>query len=289
MKLSLVTPETIKQVAKTMPSSARIFACLQTMLQKPSPNLNEIVDLVRMDAGLASSVVRLSNSVVYRRGEPVESVHDAINRVGLREVNKIVGMTVTGQLFSAALPLYRQQGDMMWQNSLATALAMAQLARNAGEEDRQAYTLGLLRPVGRVALQRMAMTVGAVIAPMPPDTAPAAAVLAWERTHFGLTNAETSAFLLAEWGFASPLCLAVKQHVQPVGAARPSRWAAMLHVASWVADQLGKGLAGEKQFWSQDEAVLREAGLPAKAPDNCMTETREELNRLSSMVRAFGS
>jgi HD-like signal output (HDOD) protein len=207
----------------------------------------------------------------------------------LREVNRIVGMTVTGQLFSSALPLYRQQGDMMWQNSLATALAMAQLARTGGEDDRQAYTLGLLRPVGRVALQRMAMTVGAVVAPMPPDTAAAAQVLAWERTHFGLTNAETSAFLLAEWGFASPLCLAVKQHVQPVGAARPSRWAALLHVASWVADQLGKGLTGEKQFWSQDETVLREAGLPAKAPENCMMETREELNRLSSMVRAFGA
>jgi HD-like signal output (HDOD) protein len=230
-------------------------------------------------------VLRLGNSAYFRRGEPVESVHEAINRVGLREVNRIVGMTVSGQLFADKIPLYRLDGETLRQNSLATALAMEFLTKTTSEDARLGYTLGLLRTSGRLGLQRIAQTDLANTPSVCPDTNLTAASLPkWEHAHFGVTNVEMSALLLAEWGFDTALCSAVDAHLRPT-ASTGGRLAALLHVACWTADMLGKGLPGEKEQWHVDDGILDQAGISEDAPHRCVLETRSELNRLSSLVQ----
>jgi len=266
-----------------MPSSARVYARLQNLLCRPFFDVSDVVELVCVDAGLAAGVVRLGNSVHFCHGSPVESVHEAINRVGIREINHIVGQTVGGQLFMGKLPLYRTDGEALSQNSLATALAMSFLAKASHEDERAAYTLGLLRPVGRLALQRLATPSGAMPPPALPETANAATALAWERNTFGVSNVEVLALLMAEWGFEPMLCMAAKHHLLPGTDARHNRLSALLHVAGWTAEMMDKGLPGEKGAWSLDDAILDLAGLRENIPHECILETRTELNRLRTM------
>lgn len=279
------SPDLVRTLAQSLPSSARVYARLQKLLPQPSVNLADIADLVCVDAGLAAGVLRLGNSALFRRGDPVGSVHEAINRVGMREVNRIVGMTVNGHLFAEKLPLYRLDAELLGQNSLATALAMEFLSRAAGEDERQGYTLGLLRSVGRLAFQHLARRHSASLpSACPEDTRTFAQLAAWEKTHFGLTHADMSALLLAEWGFDATLCSAVKLH--PNLASSPAnRHAALLHIACHVADLLGKGLPGEQACWTADSAMLIQAGLRDDTPEDCVLETRTELNRLSVLTR----
>jgi HD-like signal output (HDOD) protein len=266
-----------------MPSSARVYARLQNLLRRSVFDVSDVVELVCVDAGLAAGVVRLGNSVHFCHGSPVESVHEAINRVGIREINRIVGQTVTGQLFMGKLPLYRIDGEALSQNSLATALAMSFLAKASNEDERAAYTLGLLRPVGRLALQRLATTSVIIPPPALPETGNAAAAEAWERNTFGVSNVEMLALLMAEWGFEPMLCLAAKHHLLPGTDARHNRLSALLHVACWTAETMDKGLPGEKGAWSLDDAILELAGLRENMPHECVLETRTELNRLVAM------
>ncbi len=265
-----------------MPSSARIYSRLQVLLQDPDTGLDDIVDLVRVDAGLAAGVVRLGNSVHFRRGSPVSSVHEAINRVGLREVNRIVGVSVAAQMFTTDLALYQINGTHLWENSLATALAMAFLARAAAEDERQAYTVGLLRPVGRVALQRVFVQAGAEVAEVPPAGAGRGDESAWERGLFGTTNAEMSGALMVKWGFEGPLCGAVNQHRKAAGG---NRMAALLHAACWAVESLGKGFASESTGWRAGDEILAKAGLTTDIVQECVLDTRSELNRWSGIVR----
>lgn len=290
MALRLVTPETIKKVAQSMPSSARVYARLQGLLRQPNSCLTDIVDIVRVDAGLAAGVLRLGNSVYFRHGEPVESVHEAINRVGMREVNRIVGLTVSGQLFAEKLPLYRLDGETLAQNSLATALAMEFLTRAAAEDERLGYTLGLMRTAGRLALQQLAIMGGAGIPSASPEDGSAPSVLAaWERNYFGVTNVEMSALLLAEWGFEEALCAAVKTHLRPLASTASSKLSSLLHIAGWTAEMLGKGLPGEKGYWNLDDALLAQAGIHENVPQACVMETRSELNRLRVTARPMAA
>ncbi len=104
-------PDKIRQAALHIPAAAGIYARLQSLVTDPAASLSDIIDLVKLDAGLASAVVRAANSAVNRQSEPIASVNDAINRVGLREVHRIIGHAVAGQLFVQHLSLYPKNGD----------------------------------------------------------------------------------------------------------------------------------------------------------------------------------
>ncbi len=277
-------PEAVRLASRTIPASARVYARLQTLLQSPLASVGDVADLVRVDAGLASAVLRAANSVYFHQGEPLESVNDAINRVGLREVHRIVGLAIAGELFVSTLPLYRLPGLLLWENSLATAVAMSLLAHAAGEDERPAYTLGLMRPAGRLVLQRVAL---ASTAPLPPcpEASPSADEARWETNSFGVTNADVSAHLLETWRFAPALVAALRHHRCPERAPGDTRLAARLHVACWIAATLGKGLPGEASLWRADADLISHAGLPPSAPQECMIDTRAELNRLGALLR----
>lgn len=279
-----VMPDRIKQAAKALPSAARVYARLQTLLQSSSADVADIVDLVRMDAGLASAVLQVSNSAHHRQGEPLRSVNEAINRVGLREVHRVVGIAVSGQLFVTALPLYRLSGQLLWENSLATATAMSLLARAAGEDERSAYTIGLLRGTGRLVLQRVASGVPSGGPAAPDSAAGARAESAWEHERFGASNAEVTAGLLADWSFPNASCVAVRTHLNLADHPAESRLAALLHLACWTASTLGKGLPSEAKAWRATPELTACAGLEPEAAQSCLVDARAELNRLGALV-----
>lgn len=280
---SSAPPEALRLAAQALPAAAGVYARLQIVLQNPQVALDEIIDLVKLDAGLSAAVVRAGNSACCRRGEPLESVNDAINRVGLREVHRIVGQAVAGQLFLSQLPLYALPGRLVWENSLATAVAMSALAHAAGEDERPAYTLGLLRPAGRLVLQRLALADTHPVSPRTPIDP--AAEGAQERARFGVTNTEVTAHLFAHWRFAPALGVALRHHPQPEKAPAEAPLAARLHLACWIAATLGKGLPGEARIWRATPDLVALAGLPPETPQSCIVDIRAELNRLSGSLR----
>lgn len=280
----LTLPQLIEQHARALPASARIHARLQKLLGDPMADLSEIVDLVRMDSGLASGVLRVSNSAAIRRGEPLRSVNDAINRVGLREVHRIVGLAVASQFFVNSLSLYRLSAQTVLENSVATATAAALLARRCGEDERIAHTIGLLRGTGRLVLQRA----GAAQNP-PLDPAPEPGGLSdestWELAAFGHTHHQVASALLAEWRFEPALCAAMRHYPDPASAPPGSaRLAALLHLACWITSKLGKGLPGENLQWRATPDLEALAQLPPGSTREALPDARADLNQLGSLL-----
>ena len=57
-----VSPSLILSTAKCVPSSASMYARMQKALRDPNCDLNQIIDLVRLDTGLSAGVIQISNS-----------------------------------------------------------------------------------------------------------------------------------------------------------------------------------------------------------------------------------
>ena len=144
--------DAILRLARKLPTSPHIFGRLGRLLNDPNSELDDVVKLVAVDSGLTGRVIRLSNSVYFRGEQSVRSLDDAINRVGFREMHRIVGVAMSEQIFQGGLPVYNLSAETMWENSVVTALAMERLARAAGADDAEAYTIGLLRSVGKLVL-----------------------------------------------------------------------------------------------------------------------------------------
>lgn len=275
------TRERVLRFARKLPTSPQIFGRLGMLLNDMNVDLDDIVKLASVDAGLTARVLRMSNSVFFRGDTAVTTLGDAIGRVGFRELHKIVGVAMTDQVFQSGLPVYHLTAQQIWENSIVTALAMERLARVVGEDEGVAYTLGLLRPVGKLVLDMLLQI------EQPGISCPESPTLdlpTWERAWAEITSNEVSAMILEDWRLPESVHQGVRHHYKPDEVA--GRMGALLHVACWIACQLGMGIQAETKQWALSEDVLERAGVTAENVQELVPEVQQALQELKTQLKA---
>jgi HD-like signal output (HDOD) protein len=273
--------ERVMRLARKLPTAPHIFGRLGMLLSNIDADLEDIVKLASVDAGLTARVIRMSNSVFFRGDMAVSTLEEAISRVGFREVHKIVGVAMTDQVFQSGLPVYNLTASQMWENSVVTALAMTKLAEVSAEDEGMAYTVGLLRPVGKLVLDTLLQIEQPGVA--CPDTV-TLDLTSWERAWAGITSNEVGAMILEEWRMPESMYHSVRGHYKPDDDA--GRMGALLHLACWIARELGKGFKVEDKQWDLSEDVLRRAGVTADLVQRCVPNTQEALDELKTQLKA---
>ncbi len=272
--------ETVLRLARKLPTAPHIFGRLGGLLNNVNSDLEDIVRLVAVDSGLTARAIRLSNSVFFRGENPVKSLDEAINRVGFREMHRIVGVAMSEQVFQSGLPVYHLTAEQMWENSVITALSMERLAKMASEDENGAYTVGLLRNVGKLVLDTLMQVEQSGVTVPEIESFD---LTKWERAWAAITSNEAGAMILEEWKMPTAVVLGVRDHYRPTEAS--GRLGALLHVACWVTQQLGKGIKAETRQWDLSAEVLGLAGVTEQHAQTCVTETHEALQQLKSNLR----
>lgn len=117
-----------------------------------SCSINDVARAIKQDQAISLKVLKLANSSVYSRGEPVESIDKAVMRIGLSRIRKaVMNISVIDQ-FSRADHIHINAG-YFWEHSIATGLIASELSRELGggeQEVDMAFTMGLLHDVGRM-------------------------------------------------------------------------------------------------------------------------------------------
>lgn len=276
-----VTSQKILLAAQRLPATARTYRLLSAALADPDAGVTSVVEAVRLDGALSARMIRGANSVVFRRGEPCRSLDEAIARLGLREVSRLAGAIVSERMFATGLPVYGVEGDALWMNSLACALAAEHLSGLDGADGRQTYTLGILRPVGRLLAQRLVLDLSLP----PPEALAPAAVRAWELARFGEPVEHLGGRLLRMWEYPADQESWLRHVSAPARHPSRARECALLHVACWVAETLGKALPMEQGDWTLAAETLDQAGLREADAQDAVACVRDALNRTLSALQ----
>lgn len=282
-----VTSDKLNNVAARLPSAPQTFSKLESMLRDPNRGLDDITTLIRSDMSLSTTVIRLANSAMFIRGSPVSSLEDGINRVGFREVHRLVAFAAASQLFQKDLPCYQVTAAELWENALAMAVGTEVLARSDKAGDAQsAYTIGLLRNVGKLILNNLIESEPAHNRPAP-FAAGSEPMSEWEKRVTGFPNTDIATLTLDKWKFPPQTVQPIGAQYRPHKAGRFQQLAARLNLSGWVAVQLGKGLKGEDDCWELTPARLTEAGLREAEVRDAVLSTRTALNELKAALQAI--
>lgn len=275
--MNTISPAELKEAAKLLPSSPRIFGKLSKLLRDPSTDLSDITDLVNADSALTASVLRLSNSAMYSIGMSVDTLDEAINRIGFRELFKLVGYAASKQLFAEHNRVYNISGAQLWENSLACGISMEVLARKIGLDDQEAYTIGLLRNMGKMVLDYCVKD-----DPQYPsyNTTSNLPLIEWEQNNFGITNPNVAGFILMSWNFTEETSQTIQHQYNPDEAQRHFPLIHLLNLANGIAERIGKGLHGETAYWDNWESHLPRTGLSADEFEESLEEIKSSLDRV---------
>src|SRR5258708_13405627 len=202
--------ESIISHGSALSPSLKVFGRLNEFLRDPNTDLEQVVGLVSIDQGLSFQVIRLSNRVMFGRKNPCDSLESAVERLGFREIHRIVGLAAMHQTFQQDLITYNISSARLWENSVATAVAMDALAEQSGRDGPSAYAAGLLRNVGRVIIN--SITGGSRY----PGEQAFPLIAAWEQESYGMSGVEISDVLLEHLNFLHDWVEAVREHLYPL-------------------------------------------------------------------------
>lgn len=269
-------------MAQRLPTTAQIFAQINRILDDPNTSLDDVAEMVRLEPVLAFRVLQLANGAFYGFRTACSDLNEAITRLGFREVNRLVGLIAAQHLCANFMSVYGISGELFWSDSLCSALACEWLAqRHATYGDvRTAYTAGLLRSMGKVALHRIL-----VDRPMLwrsyLDSGEGRPLLEWEAEAFGVSNTDAAAIIMANWKLPAGIVTAVRSHCQPQSEeALPH----LLRIGAAVAAQLGGALPGETTYWSNLDDSTRVLELDSELIQACAREVETMFERVKSAV-----
>lgn len=184
-----------------IPPGFRVLATICDLLHDDHSEIEDIVEVVKTDAALSIMLVNLANSAQFSHGHLVDSLDEAIERVGFDEVLKMVSLISRHSFQEYSLDPYGIDRETMWIRSLMVAQLSDVLAVRKGEYAGMSYLAGLVHEIGRYAIAWQ-ITRSGIPARLDAD-ADEATAMAWEVALTGLDHIDVGVAYLLKMGFSA--------------------------------------------------------------------------------------
>ncbi|MFZ4625747.1 MAG: HDOD domain-containing protein [Rhodoferax sp.] len=133
----------VKDIA--IPPCPQLLVQLQTELNQADPDPQAVAAIAGSDVAMAAALIRISNSSLYARRQPVSSVGQAVAMLGVRPTANLL----TGFLLRHSIRLDSSLIEHFWESSTRRSLAMAHIAGQMyGVDVEVTKTCGLFFHVG---------------------------------------------------------------------------------------------------------------------------------------------
>lgn len=136
-----------------LPTLPDIVAKVQQEFARDDYDIERIQELIQSDPVITAYLIKYANSPLYQGSSPVESLHQAIVRLGMKAVQKHVIIIATTRLFQEKSVGMKNRMRQLWKNSRRVAAFSRVLAAKSGIFDPDAAQMaGLLSDLGVIAI-----------------------------------------------------------------------------------------------------------------------------------------
>ena len=133
--LYTILVEKIKQDALVLPTLPEIALKVRTAADDPEINLGTMSDIISHDPALSVGMIKVANSALLGRSVKVETINQAVTRIGLRQIKNIATAMAVEQVFVSENKIVALYMKKSWDKtinvaSVAISLMTIYLAKN---------------------------------------------------------------------------------------------------------------------------------------------------------------
>lgn len=244
-----------------IPTQPEVLVKLSLLMAAEDIDLLAMSALVEADMALAAAVLKAVNSSLYGLRGRVQTVHQALTYLGMREVSAITFEMGLRAAFPPAAEL-----EPIWERAAQRGVMMGRMGQMLGVDPWAAHSAGLFEECGKAVLYRHAPAhYPAMLRAARTDTE----LVQLEHTAFGVSHDALGSALCESWGLAPAAVASVRHHVElqstlqmpeamqrrSVGAISAMAWALLQQPAQ--LEEVARALAPQAQL--DETLVLRAA------------------------------
>lgn len=242
--LATLDPIDLIRDVPTFGSPPAVYRRLVEVIEDPRSGPHEVADVLGQDPSLTARILRIANSAYFAFASPIDTVHQAVTRIGSAHVRDIALATSVTSLFRDVPPDLINLEDF-WRHSLAVGIGARMLAGDRRESNvERFFVAGMLHDVGRLVLYSSASEAARAILQHAKDRE--THLYEAERELTGFDHGTVGGALLQEWNMTESLVECVALHHRPSLATRFPVETATIHLADLVANALRLGCSGER-------------------------------------------
>lgn len=213
-----------------LPAMPEAAQALMRTLKDDNADVATVRDIIAKDPALTATLLRMANSAVFGLSRTVHSLDAAIQVVGMSHIRARALSICMTQTFKLPPNLNRMT---FWRHSMVTAGYARWLASAVKMDEPQAWLAGMLHRLGElvIALQSPQLIDQVETPPCIPGER-------WqrERSLLGFDEGELMAEVARRWDFPEEVALGFAYMAHPLTAKPFSPLAAVLHLASTLAE-----------------------------------------------------
>ena len=136
-----------------LPSMPEVAVRVRMLAENPDAGISDIAKIIQTDPSLAARLIQAANSAAYRGSRPVESIRDAVTRLGLKRSSSLAMSIALHGAFKSRSQSISQLMRKSWDLSVEVSALAYVIARHIRHIDPDhALLAGLLHRIGAVPI-----------------------------------------------------------------------------------------------------------------------------------------
>ena len=119
--LYTILVEKIKQDTLVLPTLPEVALRVRTGADDPDINLNHMSDIIAQDPALSLGMLKVANNAILGRSVKVETVPQAVTRIGLRQIKSIATAMAIEQVFVSKNDIVTMYMNKAWHKTIDIA------------------------------------------------------------------------------------------------------------------------------------------------------------------------
>jgi HD-like signal output (HDOD) protein len=253
----------IKRVGD-LPPLPQVAQKALSLIRNPKSNMSDLAEVLIMDQGLTSTILKWVNSSFYGLEQPASTVQQAVVYLGQDTIQSLVLAASVSTYLYKPIPGYALDRGDLWKHSIGVAAGAQLVARKFGHSfSEEAYHAGLMCDIGKLAFEVLLREIN--------DSK-----IDWQGRSFneleieifGIDHAQMGAELAKRWMLPLSLQKGIEFHHQPGKAGEYIRIASSVHIADMALNMLGIGIGKDGLRYNIDPIAFEVTGWnPERLPE----------------------
>lgn len=265
---------------RNLPTLPIVMQKLSTAIHDPNSDAKTIARLIEDDPAITARILKVVNSSLYAGNVEIESVSQAVARLGMNATNNVALSTSIFSAFKDPSGTAFDR-DAFWRHSICVGIAACVVHAHAKPNLKKRHSneslrlVGLLHDIGKLIMDLfMSDEFGAALKMAKEQKKP---LISAEFDTAGIDHATLGGWLCGKWRMNEDIMLPILWHHDP-DSGPPEYWesAALCHMANYICNREQIGDGGDLTEPVCVQSVWKRLGLTVHDISDIVDEVHEE-------------